>query len=120
MAYYELWVLCRREPPAPPSGWGERVWGIDTVRSDVDQYLAIDNVALDAFACQIYLKSDASRPTGSITELARGIADAGDGIVVHRLPVTIPARFRIIHTGVPVDAPAWDAVEQHIKRTQPP
>jgi len=119
-APYELYVLCRKEPPAPPEGWGSRVWGIDVTRGPVGpwkgEYVRVDIDVDASFVCQVRLKRNDARATGSIVDLARGLADASSGVVLKYMPVTIPALYRVDYTGMPLDVHTWDELEAHIKR----
>jgi hypothetical protein len=119
---YELFVLCRRRPPAPPGGFAAlsgQPW-IEEVRPD-EYWNGIGAGYLRAEASSVFgvfRTGEGSLPV--MESLARALADGGDGVVLSRVPVTMPWRFDLEHEGrePPADWPALLARAGHYREVE--
>ena len=116
---YELFVVCRRRPPEPPGGFEALPDepGVEEVPVDIPwlmrhgAYLPIKAVA--AFRAH---RTEAGSESAMVS-LAQAIADAGDGVVLSRAPVTLPWQFDLEHEGrePPADWAALVARAEHYR-----
>jgi hypothetical protein len=109
---YELFILCRTRPPAPPGGFNavEGQVGVDELPVDAywktigDAFLRGGGELRAVFRVH---RTDAESGV-AMQSLGRAIADAGHGVALERQPVTMPWRFDLDHEGrePPADWPA--------------
>lgn len=122
---YELYVLCRRQPPAPPGGF-KALQGqpqVKEVRPDGDDgyWKTIGAKYLQTEPRSVFLVDRTEEGSMSVMEsLAKAIADAGQGVVLSREPVTMPWRFTIEHEGrePPADWLALLARAEHYREEE--
>ena len=122
---YELYVLCRRHTPAPPGGF-EALQGQPRVNElrpdDYDGYWkTIGAQYLQTEPRAVFRVHRTEGGSMSVMEsLAKAIADAGDGVVLSREPVTMPWRFNVEHEGrePPADWTALLARAEHYREEE--
>lgn len=98
---YELFVLCRQRPPAPPGGFAalDGQPGVEVIQPD-DYWKRTGAGYLRAEVISVLRVHRTGEGSLSVmVSLAKALADAGDGIVLSRVPVTMPWRFDLEHEG---------------------
>ena len=119
---YELFVLCRRRPPGPPGGFAALSGEPRVEEVPPDEYWnRIGAGYLRAEASSVLRVHRTDRGSLPVMEsLARALADAGDGVVLSRKPVTMPWRFDLEHEGrePPADWPALLARAKHYREEE--
>lgn len=95
---YELWILCRRSPPQPPDGWPREIDGVSFATMDLPESVWRPFFD-DSPELVIYASRDDSGSLDVMTKTARDLADAGDGVVLARVPMVIPLQFREFYSG---------------------
>lgn len=122
---YELYVLCRRPPPAPPGGF-EALPGqprVNELRPDGDDgyWKTLGAKYLRAEPRSVFRVHRTEEGSMSVmVSMAKAIADAGEGVVLSRAPVTMPWRFDIEHEGrePPADWTALLARAEHYRKVE--